>query len=154
MHTCNVSTQQVEAGSEVQSQPWLQHRDSRLVWAYVRPSLRVEQMLMSEKSLGRLLLIPWQTSITTYLVVILSPSLFPEAHFCFPSRPFQGLIPKPGKWHSCGFGRYLVLGTGLHAQFWELKAKSIVRYCLVQDRTWVLLCCSRRSPGVKAQRAH
>lgn len=23
-----------------------------------------------------------------------------KPHFCFPSRPFQGLIPKPGKWYS------------------------------------------------------
>lgn len=55
----------------------------------------------------------------------LVPVAFPlKPHFCFPSRPFQGLIPKPGKWYS----------VCLHTQLWELRAQSTIGHnCLTKE---------------------
>lgn len=49
------------------------------------------------------------------------------------TRPFQGLIPKPGKWYFWGFVWYLVLGMGVCAQFWKLKAL-MGHTCLAQEQ--------------------
>lgn len=112
-------------------------------------------MLVSEKDPGLLLPIPWQASIIIYLVVTSSPSLSPEAHFCFPSRPFQGLIPKPGKWYFWGFGRYLVLGVGVCAQFWKFKT-FMGDTCLAQAQdqgtTLLFLQLPLRLPRVDGER--